>query len=422
MGKRPILLTVILTQIFNICATASPETEPARNHFEALLCHRDALADEGIEFVAGATNIYQQNVRGGLSTHRGAGRFSGSYDIEMSIDTQRVFGFGQGVLFLHGEGSWSKTGGIDEPSVGSYFGVNGDGAPRRSLDLVEFWYEHSFMEGKLLVRLGKIDLTGGFECRGCPVSFDGSLFANDETSQFLNGALVNNPTIPFPDYGLAVVAHYSPDDFWYVSGGVQDAQADGRETGFNTTFHNEDYFFYIAETGITPHLKSANGPLQGAYRIGMWYDPQPKASSDRDEAEIYERDDTGLYISCDQMLTKENADPDDGQGLGAFLRYGCANGNRNDISAFWSFGFSYQGLFDGRDEDVLGVGFAHGTFSDSADMTYREDYEAVVEMYYNACIIPQLYISPSVQYVTNPGGDKTVSDAVILGVRAQLIF
>jgi porin len=422
MSKRLMLVTAILTQIFNVCATASCESEPNRNCFETFMRHRDLLADDGIEFVAGVTGIYQQNVRGGLSKHRHAGRFSGSYDLEMSIDTERVLGLGGGTLFLHGEGSWSKHGGIDEPSVGSYFGVNGDGAPRRSLDLVEFWYEHPFMEGQLLMRFGKIDLTGGFECRGCPVSFDGSMFANDETSQFLNGALVNNPTIPFPDYGLAVVAHYSPDDFWYLSGGVQDAQADGRETGFNTTFHGEDYFFYIVETGITPRLNSANGPLQGAYRIGMWYDPQPKGNSDRADAEMYERDDTGFYISFDQMLGKENSDPDDSQGLGAFLRYGCANGKRNDITAFWSFGFSYQGLLDGRDDDVLGVGFAHGTFSDSADAAYTDDYEAVVEMYYNACITPQLNISPSVQYVMNPGGDKTVSDAVILGVRAQLIF
>jgi porin len=422
MKKKAVVVTVILVPVFRVVATASTETESNRNFLESLMSQRDRLADDGIEFVAGVTGIYQQNVRGGLSKHKSNGRFPGSYDLELTINSEKILGFEGGYLFLHGEGSWSKHGGIDEQSVGSYFGVNGDGAPRRSLDLVEFWYEHSFMDGQLLMRFGKIDLTGGFECHDCPVSFDGSMFANDETSQFLNGALVNNPTIPFPDYGLAVVAHYSPDDFWYVSGGVQDTQADGRETGFNTTFHGEDYFFYILETGITPHLNSVNGPLQGAYRIGMWYDPQPKASSDRDNAGIYERDDTGLYISCDQMLSKENSDPEDSQGLGTFLRYGYANGKRNDITAFWSFGFSYQGLLDGRDDDVLGLGFAHGTFSDSADATYTDDYEAVVELFYNACVTPQLNISPLVQYIMNPGGNDAVSDAIILGVRAQFVF
>jgi carbohydrate-selective porin OprB len=31
-------------------------------------------------------------------------------------------------------------------------------------------------------------------------------------------------------------------------------------------------------------------------------------------------------------------------------------------------------------------------------------------------------LSPSVQYVTNPGGDEDVSDAVIVGVRALVTF
>jgi hypothetical protein len=66
------------------------------------------------------------------------------------------------------------------------------------------------LDGAVLIRVGKLDLTGGFECRGCPVSFDGNSFANDQTTQFLNGALVNNPTIPFPDRGLGAVVHVAP--------------------------------------------------------------------------------------------------------------------------------------------------------------------------------------------------------------------
>jgi len=41
-------------------------------------------------------------------------------------------------------------------------------------------------------------------------------------------------------------------------------------------------------------------------------------------------------------------------------------------------------LLDGRDYDVLGVDFAQGFFSDKASATYTEDYESVLEIYYNA--------------------------------------
>jgi len=377
------------------------------------------LADSGIEVGLGATNIYQQNVHGGLSRHRRAGRYSGSYDLELSADLQKLLGIEGGSLFVHAEGLWSKSGGIDGPSVGSAFGVNGDAGSRRSMDVTELWYEQSMLDGAFLLRVGKMDLTGGFECSGCPVAFDTSAFAHDETSQFLNSALVNNPTIPFPDYALGLAGLYNPVDWWYVSAAVVDAQNDAREIGFRTTFHDEDYFFYILETGVTPKLPSANGPLIGAYRFGLWNDSQPKAHSD---ASKNYRDDVGFYTSCDQMLIKENDGPEDSQGLGAFFRYGYAPAKRNDITNFFSAGFQYQGLFDGRDDDVLGVGFARGFFSDRAAMTYPEDSESVLEAYYNTRVTPWLSISPGIQYIANPGGSGAAGDAVVLGVRAQMLF
>jgi carbohydrate-selective porin OprB len=88
------------------------------------------------------------------------------------------------------------------------------------------------------------------------------------------------------------------------------------------------------------------------------------------------------------MLARENADPEDSWGLGAFFRYGCTNSRENDISNFWSFGFQYQGLIEERDDDVLGIGFAKGVFSDEAYTTYIDDYESVVELYYNARVTP----------------------------------
>jgi porin len=134
------------------------------------------------------------------------------------------------------------------------------------------------------------------------------------------------------------------------------------------------------------------------------------------------RDDAGLYVSCDQKLSNESGGPEDMQGLGGFFRYGYAHARTNDITHFYSFGIQYQGLFDGRDDDVLGLGYANGIFSDRADSTYTEDYESATELYYSTQVTKWMTLSPSVQYVTNPGGDSSVSDAVILGLRALVTF
>jgi len=380
MNRTRILLgVVVLLSWAGICQAQNEESdlwdrETLTDGFFGL---NDELADKGIEVGLGVTNIYQQNVRGGISKHRRAGRITGSYDLELEADFEKLLGIEGGRLYMLTEGVWSKSAGIDTPSIGSSaFGVNADARARRSMDVTELWYEQAFVNETVHLRIGKMDLTGGFEHHGCPVSFDCSTYAGDETTQFLNGALVNNPTVPFSDYGLDVAIHYHPAGLWYVSAAVADAQADGRETGFSTTFHDEDYFFYILETGITPQLDSANGQLQGTYRAGLWYDPQPKAN--RDGAKNY-RDDVGFYLTCDQMLIKENDNSQDSQGLGVFFRYGYANSKRNDIADFYSFGFQYQGLLEGRDDDVVGVGFAQGIFSNSADTTYTDDYERACE-------------------------------------------
>lgn len=374
------------------------------------------LAERGVEYSLSLTNIYQRSVRGGAGNRRE--QFTGSYDIELAADLSELLGIGNAGLYVRGEGSWPRTD-IDAASIDSLFGVNGDAGGRRSLDVTEFWYEQSFNDGELLLRLGKFDITGGFQCHGCPFSFDGNLYANDETTQFTNAALVNNAAIPFPDNGLGAIVHWHPAKRWYFSIGVIDAMADSSETGFRTAFHDQDYFFYILEAGTNRQLDSNNGPLCGTYRIGMWNDPRPKGNSA--STELY-RDDTGFYANFDQMLVKENRDSDDAQGLSVFGRYGYVPGRTNDIARFWSAGLQYQGPVNGRDDDVLGFGFAQGFLSDSASVTYSADYESVAEIYYNMSVDSRVSVTPSIQYICNPGGSDRADDVVVFGIRMQVSF
>jgi porin len=108
--------------------------------------------------------------------------------------------------------------------------------------------------------------------------------------------------------------------------------------------------------------------------------------------------------------------------LGIFARYGYADQKRNDLSSFWSAGLQYQGLLARRDEDVLAVGFARGFFSNEAAMTFPGGSESVLESYYSVQIAPWVTVSPSIQYLANPGGSSTVADAIVVGVRAQIAF
>jgi len=67
---------------------------------------------------------------------------------------------------------------------------------------------------------------------------------------------------------------------------------------------------------------------------------------------------------------------------------------------------------------VLGAGFADARIS--ADAGLSAAYERTVEVYYNIEVAPWLHITPDVQWVANPGGDCTVHNAVVVGVRAHI--
>ncbi len=420
VNKTDLAFRLILTAgLFSTAAAQQTDTlwqrETLTGGFWGL---NDLLEPSGADFAFSITNIYQQNARGGTSAHRKQGRWSGSFDLEMTLDLSRLANLEGGSVYMLSEGTWSRKD-IDETSIESLFGVNDDFAPRQALNIIELWYQQNLWDDTLQIRVGKLDMTGGFEHQGCPVSFDCNRYANDENIQFLNSALVNNPTIPFPDYGIGAIVHWNPTGLWYFSIGAADAQADKRETGLNTTFHSEDYFIYMAETGITPQIQGAKGPLQGAYRAGLWYDPQPKPSPDQNR---YYRDDSGFYLSFDQMLTKENSEPEDTQGLGAFFRYGYAHGRCNAVTNFYSFGLQYEGLFDGRDADVLGLGYANGILTERSASPFTKDYESVIELYYSAQVTGWMNVTPSVQYVANPGGTSGTSDALVFGVRTLVTF
>ena len=372
----------------------------------------------GLALSTSATTVYQQNVHGGLSTHNKRGRFAGRYQVELAGETAKLLGIENGGFYLKASGAWSESGDITGPSIGSKFDINDKCKPRRSMDLEEAWYQHNFLDGKFSVRIGKMDPKGGFACDGRAVAFAKNAFASSSTSQFLNSALCTVKNIPFPQNGLGVALFYNHNDFWYIAGEITDADADSRETGFNTAFHGTENYFSIFETGIVPKFNSDNGVLTGAYRLGMWYDPKPKRCSG---ATKYYRDDTGLYVDIDQDLIKENNDEKCRQGLGTFFRYGLAEGKKNDVTNFWSFGFQYRGLFEGRDSDVMGIGFASGVFSDSSS-TYKENQEDIYELYYNIKVAKKINLTPSVQYIKDPGGKNLADDALAIGLRLHMTF
>ena len=303
---------------------------------------RDRLNEHGVSVGLGLTQIYQHNLHGG--TEPGVGGYAASYDLEAAIDAWQAVGLEGGRVYMLGEGSTVTSAGVDARGVGSLFGINDDMGGERTLDVTELWYQHDFLEGDFRIRVGKQDLTHGFSAGGRPVAFDANAFANDETAQFLNSSLVNNPVIPFPDYALGVSGYAEPVDGWYLSAAGVDGDGDPRTTGFDTTFDGDSNFFYVAETGLVPSFSSARGELPGAYRVGVWHEHKRR---DLLGETGQDGENSGFYASFDQLVWREPGSGQSAQGLGIFGRAGWAEPEVSAIETFGSAGVQYRGLIPG---------------------------------------------------------------------------
>ena len=370
------------------------------------------MEDYGITTQVFFNNTYQWNVNGGraLSSHNGA-----TIDWLVTADFERMDLMTGGRGLIHVRREWGD--GVN-PFVGSLWQVQDDQDGDRSLYIAQLWYEQNVIRNKLWLKFGFLDYQ---------TIVDRNVFANNEDKQFMNQALDDNPLLPL-NIGLGAALTYKPCDWFTLITGIGDAFGSSRKGGFSTAFHGPRRFVWFTETAF--HVKWSallgRGPLDGNYRFGVVYDPRPRtvfAPLGTDPAFIDERgNDFGYYVNFDQRLYKENVIDD--QGLGWFLRYGFRHGDINQVQNFWSTGFAYQGLIPSRDRDVLGIAVFQSIpsrrFNDRVNS--RAEAETGFEMFYAMEITRWLVITPDIQYISSPGIDSSLDDAVVLGIRARISF
>jgi len=287
-------------------------------------------------------------------------------------------------LYALAEGGWLRAGGIDASAVGSYFGVNADALEGDWGELSELWFEQALFDQTFLFRFGKIDLTEGFECRGCETAFDGNKYANDETSQFLNGALVNNPTIPFPDRTLGLALFSSPTKAWHVGLGI--AARDDEDHSWGSA---SDGVFAVLEGSLVPASETVGGLPDAQYRAGIWYSVNRKENSSGGHQR-------GAYPGASQLLWRRKGTSEGNRPVSLFGRVGWTDGPGAELAGFRSFGTQHRGLCDLQGADVLRIAVARGDFVQASDAEAPTGGETVWELYYSTPITSEIALSPAV--------------------------
>lgn len=377
---------------------------------------RTDLEDLGFKLSLSYQHQWQQNFRGGITTHN-AQRQSGSYDLVFKFDLGKMGLLKNAGFYFKAKGNFGE--GINGSKVGALARVNSDVGGDHPVYVSKWWYWQKFLDGKIELRLGRIETVKDL--------FDVSLFANHEDKDFLNRGSFRNLTIPHGT-GTGAFLKIQPIDALYVQAATIDAQSRSRRTGFDTAFHDEAWFVGFLEMGWTPSVETSKGPLPGRYRLGGWLEGGEHAifkdTLDGSLAAESRDDNRGFYLGLDQTIWKENADTDDKQGLGIFARYGYSHPGLNRINQHWQSGLSYRGLLPTRDNDVFGFAVSQSMLSKQyrRQVNPDADRETVYEWYYLWQITPWCTITPDLQVITNPGGNRDDRDAIVGGVRMRVIF
>ena len=247
----------------------------------------------------------------------------------------------------------------------------------------EAWVRTELFSRKLALVAGRVDLTN---------YFDRNVVANDETSQFVSDALVNNPVLVLPTNGSGVVGLFDPKNGFTFRAGFQQTNSDAT----NLT----ESIYTLSEVG---YVARPPGLSEGNYRL--WYRSDNSTGQRRG----------AVGVSADQKLTPI---------LTIFGRYG--NGKVDAPTSdsatlfstgghFYSAGFQVQNRLVFYPLDRWGIGYADTGISSGPS-------EKLIEGYYNFRISEKLRLSFSVQRLLESPVAEASHAFVLPGVRLQASF
>lgn len=249
---------------------------------------------------------------------------------------------------------------------------------QNAINLREAWLRTELFHQSLAISAGRLDLTS---------YFDRNAAANDETSQFLSDALVNNPTLGLFSNGAGVSVVYDPK----------------RTVNFKFGFQQNDQsilnlsksIITLAEVGYFARPFGLQG---GNYRVWLRTD---NSLGDHKNA---------AGLSFDQQLN-DYASVFGRVGFG-YVVNNVANGNM----WFYSGGTQMQKRFVLFPGDAWGAGYALTYLTSGAAR------EHLGELYYSFQLTERLKFSPRIQFVREINATTGAHSYVLPGVRLQAAF
>ncbi|MCY0387017.1 carbohydrate porin [Robbsia sp. Bb-Pol-6] len=413
---------------------------------------RPWLGRYGVTLLATETSEYLGNVRGGLK--RG-GAYDGLTTVTLGVDTQRAFGWDGGTinvsaLQIHGRDLSAQ----DLGTLNTASGIEAQDSTR----LWEMWYQQSFLQKRVDVRVGQQSIDQEFMVSSYAATFIGTMFGWPGLPSYDMPA--GGPAYPLAALGARIRAQVTPS--LSALAGVYDGNPLGNDVnnlhGTNFNLHNGALFIGELQYAVNPPGdgqtagESGGGSgLPGVYKAGFWYntgsfndqrtDATGLSLADPASSGIaaVHRGDYSVYALVDQMVWRPDAARP--RSIGVFARVMAAPGDRNLVGVSANAGIVLKAPFPTRDNDSIGLGLAYikvGNHAHDLDLDMRSvlgspygvrTSETAMEITYQYQATPWWVIQGDLQYTFNAGAGQDPNDAAralkntfVLGVRTALTF
>ncbi|WP_260928971.1 carbohydrate porin [Novosphingobium sp. 9] len=387
---------------------------------------RSDLDDKGIDLNLSYGNEFAANASGGTNKDATA---IGQVTAGVTLDMDKIAGFRGGSLhgtitYRHGPSLVDKAGLDTLQLVQEAWGRG------QTWRLTEFYWDQQVAPG-VDIKAGRLTMGSDFESLGCDaqnLTFCGAAVGN----------LVGDYWYNWPVSQWGAVGKVTRRN-WYAMAGVYEANTHNLDNNFALNHAGADGVTVPVEFGWIAHL-GAHG-LPGVYKIGGWYNTQHaddlqlavdhQLVGDRDIDPLRRKGRYGAYIAIRQQLTGTYVDdpvkgPTTTSGLSIQLNYTQADRRtaRTDdqvtAAAIWTAPFAGRpeddvALFVGRTNVNARAAYAEQLADPRSE---RAHAEYVGEFYYSLHLMPGVMLRPNVQYIVDPGGYRSRTDEVILGLKS----
>ncbi|MCB1940668.1 MAG: carbohydrate porin [Candidatus Accumulibacter sp.] len=393
---------------------------------------RKRLYDAGVQVDALYTADYLRNTTGGLQ--RG-GAYMGHLDLAVQLDGQKLLGWQGATAYLQ---LISNAGGrFNLNYVGSLMGVDNLEAPVNRSGIFQAWLQQSFLDDKASLRVGLYPIDSEFyitESSG--VFIHPSFGMAAEAADF--GTLAGPSIYATSTYGARL--RIDPDPSWYamlaITRGVSSDRA--ATAGPNISWQLGSGSMLIGEIGLSPARAGLLGerPALAGNRddgfeaisklaVGAWrFTPQfPELVAVNAAGEPALATHWGAYLLGEQTVYRA---PESKRSVTTFVRYGVTDGQTNNIDYSVSAGLNCRGLFASREDDVFGIAATRAHVGPQGRTLLASDVgspltasaESVVELTYQAPLLPGVVVQPVAQRIFNPG--LHLPNSTVVGARLQI--